>query len=74
MKDLTFRDAVWLALIVFGAGASYMMISSRLEAVEQKAKTLEVIVLKEIPEMSERLVRLETKMDLLLKTQTASIK
>ena len=47
MKDLTFRDAVWLALIIFGAGASYMMLSSRLEAVEQKANTLEEIVLKE---------------------------
>jgi hypothetical protein len=74
MKDLTFRDAVWLALIIFGAGASYMMLSSRLEAVEQKANTLEEIVLKEIPEMNERLVRLETKMDLLLKTQSASLK
>ena len=63
-----------IILIIFGAGASYMMLSSRLEAVEQKASTLEEIVLKEIPEMNERLVRLETKMDLFLKTQSASLK
>tara|TARA_Y100000004_G_scaffold130181_1_gene146841 strand:+ start:222 stop:437 length:216 start_codon:yes stop_codon:yes gene_type:complete len=69
IKDLNIRDAVWLALVIFGAGASYMMLSSRLEAVESKTKTLESIAIVEIPEIKERLVRLETKLDILLENQ-----
>lgn len=69
IKDLNFRDAVWLGLLIFGAGASYMMLSSRLEAVEGKTKTLESIAIVEIPEIKERLVRLETKLDILLENQ-----
>ena len=58
-----------VGLTYFGAGASYMMLSSRLEAVEGKTKTLESIAIVEIPEIKERLVRLETKLDILLENQ-----
>ena len=73
-KEVTLRDAITIVLIVFGAGVSYTMLSSRLGAVEAKTKSLETLALVEIPEIRERLVRLETKLDLLLETQSVSLK
>jgi hypothetical protein len=48
------RNIIWLGLILVSAGITYGMMSQRLEAVETKQNQLE-----DIPEIKERVIRLE---------------
>ena len=53
------RNIIWLGLILVSAGITYGMMSQRLEAVESKQNQLEMIILQDIPEIKERVIRLE---------------
>ena len=53
------RNIIWLGLILVRAGITYGMMSQRLEAVETKQNQLEMIILQDIPEIKERVIRLE---------------
>jgi|TARA_R100000664_G_C2630300_1_gene60189 hypothetical protein len=53
------RNIIWLGLILVSAGITYGMMSQRLEAVETKQNQLEMIILQDIPEIKERVIRLE---------------
>ena len=52
------RNIIWLGLILVSAGITYGMMSQRLEAVETKQNQLEMIILQDIPEIKERVIRL----------------
>ena len=54
---------VWLGLILVSAGITYGMMSQRLEAVESKQNQLEMIILQDIPEIKERVIRLEVLLE-----------
>ena len=45
------------------AGATYGMMSTRLQAVESKQMQLETIILSDIPEIKERVIRLEVLLE-----------
>lgn len=45
------------------AGATYGMMSTRLQAVESKQVQLETIILSDIPEIKERVIRLEVLLE-----------
>ena len=45
------------------AGATYGMMSTRLQAVESKQVQLEKIILSDIPEIKERVIRLEVLLE-----------
>ena len=53
------RNIIWLGLILVSAGITYGMMSQRLQAVETKQNQLEMIILQDIPEIIERVIRLE---------------
>ena len=53
------RNIIWLGLILVSAGLTYGMMSQRLQAVETKQNQLEMIILQDIPEIKERVIRLE---------------
>ena len=53
------RNIIWLGLILVSAGITYGMMSQRLQAVETKQNQLEMIILQVIPEIKERVIRLE---------------
>ena len=53
------RNIIWLGLILVSAGITYGMMSQRFEAVETKHNQLEMIILQDIPEIKERVIRLE---------------
>ncbi len=53
------RNIIWLGLILVSAGITYGMMSQRLQAVETKQNQLEMIILQDIPEIKERVIRLE---------------
>ena len=53
------RNIIWLGLILVSAGITYGMMSQRLHAVETKQNQLEMIILQDIPEIKERVIRLE---------------
>ena len=53
------RNIIWLGLILVSAGITYGMMSQRLQAVESKQQQLELIILQDIPEIKERVIRLE---------------
>ena len=53
------RNIIWLGLILVSAGITYGMMSQRLQAVEKKQNQLEMIILQDIPEIKERVIRLE---------------
>ena len=48
------------------AGATYGMMSTRLQAVESKQVQLETIILSDIPEIKERVIRLEVLLERVL--------
>ena len=48
------------------AGATYGMMSTRLQAVESKQVQLEKIILSDIPEIKERVIRLEVLLERVL--------
>ena len=57
------RNIIWLGLILVSAGITYGMMSQRLEAVETKQNQLEMIILQDIPEIKERVIRLEVLLE-----------
>ena len=53
------KNIIWFGLKLIAAGATYGMMSTRLQAVESKQAQLEAIILQDIPEIKERVIRLE---------------
>ena len=61
--ETNFRNAIWLGLILVSAGVTYGMMSQRLEAVESQQQQLEKIILQDIPDIRERVIRLEVLLE-----------
>jgi len=61
--ETNFRNVIWLGLILVSAGVTYGMMSQRLEAVESQQQELEKIILKDIPDIRERVIRLEVLLE-----------
>ena len=59
MIELNFRNAVWFGIILVSAGISYGMVSQKLSALESKQQLLEKAIMQDIPEIKERVIRLE---------------
>ena len=61
--DNSLKNIIWFGLILVAAGATYGMMSTRLQAVESKQMQLETIILQDIPEIKERVIRLEVLLE-----------
>jgi hypothetical protein len=61
--DNSLKNIIWVGLILVTAGATYGMMSTRLQAVESKQVQLEKIILQDIPEIKERVIRLEVLLE-----------
>ena len=61
--DNSLKNIIWVGLILVTAGATYGMMSTRLQAVESKQLQLEKILLSDIPEIKERVIRLEVLLE-----------
>jgi hypothetical protein len=61
--DNSLKNIIWVGLILVTAGATYGMMSTRLQAVESKQSQLEAIILSDIPEIKERVIRLEVLLE-----------
>jgi len=61
--DTSLKNIIWVGLILITAGATYGMMSTRLQAVESKQSQLEAIILSDIPEIKERVIRLEVLLE-----------
>ena len=59
MIEINFRNAVWFGIILVSAGISYGMVSHKLEALESKQLLIEKAIMQDIPEIKERVIRLE---------------
>ena len=59
MIEVNLRNAVWFGIILVSAGMSYGMVSQKLEALESKQQLLEKAIMQDIPEIKERVIRLE---------------
>jgi len=66
-KDFNFRNVVWIAMILISAGSVYGMLSQKVKALEEQQRTIEQVVLEDIPEIKERVIRLEVMLDILIK-------
>jgi len=66
-KDFNLRNVVWFAMILVSAGSVYGMLSQKVEALEEKQRTIEQVVLRDIPEIKERVIKLEVMLDILIK-------
>jgi|TARA_X000001388_G_C2217145_1_gene117723 hypothetical protein len=64
--DTSLKNIIWVGLILVTAGATYGMMSTRLQAVESKQMQLETIILSDIPEIKERVIRLEVLLERVL--------
>ena len=64
--DNSLKNIIWVGLILVAAGATYGMMSTRLQAVESKQMQLEKIILSDIPEIKERVIRLEVLLERVL--------
>jgi len=64
--DNSLKNIIWVGLILVTAGATYGMMSTRLQAVESKQMQLETIILSDIPEIKERVIRLEVLLERVL--------
>ena len=53
-------------MILVSAGSVYGMLSQRVTALESKQIMMEQAILKDIPEIKERIIRLETKIEILI--------
>ncbi len=62
-KDFKLRNVVWVAMIVVSAGSVYGMLSQKVKALETKQSQLEMIILQDIPEIKERVIRLEVLLE-----------
>ncbi len=61
--DNSLKNIIWVGLILVTAGATYGMMSTRLQAVESKQVQLESIILQDIPEIKERVIGLEVLLE-----------
>ena len=61
--ETNIRNIIWLGLILVSAGITYGMMSQRLEAVESRQQQLEKILLQDIPDIRERVIRLEVLLE-----------
>ena len=61
--DNSLKNIIWVGLILVTAGATYGMMSTRLQAVESKQVQLESIILQDIPEIKERVIKLEVLLE-----------
>ena len=68
-KDFNLRNLVWFAMILVSAGSVYGMLPQRVTALETKQIMMENAILETIPEIKERLIRLETKIEILINEQ-----
>ena len=59
MIEINLRNAVWFGIILVSAGISYGVVSQRLEALETKQLLVEKAIMQDIPEIKERVIRLE---------------
>ena len=59
MIEINLRNAVWFGIILVSAGMSYGMVSQKLSALESKQQLLEKAIMQDIPEIKERVKRLE---------------
>ena len=57
--DNSLKNIIWFGLILVAAGTTYGMMSQRVQALESKQGQLEEIILQDIPEIKERVIRLE---------------
>jgi len=57
--DNSLKNIIWFGLILVAAGTTYGMMSQRVQALETKQSQLEQIILQDIPEIKERVIRLE---------------
>ena len=71
-KDFNLRNLVWFAMILVSAGSVYGMLTQRVTAIESKQIMMEKAILEDIPEIKERLIRLETKIEILINEQKAN--
>ena len=68
-KDFNLRNVVWIAMILISAGSVYGMLSQKVKALEEQQRTIEQVVLEDIPEIKERVIRLEVMLEILLKAE-----
>ena len=66
-KDFNLRNVVWFAMILVSAGSVYGMMSQKVRALEEQQNTIEQVVLRDIPEIKERVIKLEVMLDILIK-------
>jgi len=62
-KDFNLRNVVWFSMILVSAGIVYGMLSQKVVALETKQSQLEIIILQDIPEIKERVIRLEVLLE-----------
>ena len=70
-KDFNLRNVVWFSMILVSAGIVYGMLTQRVTALETKQIMMESAILETIPEIKERLIRLETMIEILIDEQKA---
>tara|TARA_R110000824_G_scaffold128636_2_gene289695 strand:+ start:6121 stop:6342 length:222 start_codon:yes stop_codon:yes gene_type:complete len=70
-KDFNLRNVVWFSMILVSAGIVYGMLTQRVTALETKQIMMENAILETIPEIKERLIRLETMIEILIDEQKA---
>ena len=63
MVEINFRNAVWFGMILVSAGVTWGMLSQRLEAIETKQQMLEKVIIQDIPDIRERVIRLEVLLE-----------
>ena len=63
MIEINFKNAVWFGIILVSAGVTWGMLSQRLEAIETKQQMLEKAVIEDIPDIRERVIRLEVLLE-----------
>ena len=61
--ETSLKNIIWVGLILVTAGATYGMMSTRLQAIESKQVQLEAIILSDILEIKERVIRLEVLLE-----------
>ena len=57
--DNSLKNIIWFGLILVAAVTTYGMMSQRVQSLESKQSQLEAIILQDIPEIKERVIRLE---------------
>ena len=62
-RDFNLRNVVWFSMILVSAGIVYGMLSQKVVALETKQSQLEIIILQDIPEIKERVIRLEVLLE-----------